>query len=243
MIMADMPLRSQPRLITDTTFASKNIVSYGLIVYARDTQRWAIIQRKHSVDFVLFFKGLYRPVHLPMMISAITVPEAEIIKNCSKLGPTYFSKIYLDELGLPLTCLEYSQIRMAESLKIVNRLLTKLDIQNNTLAWTWPKGRLSYDSGKESPFECAVREFTEEVEIVLPLQAAISQDCIVETVKAIDCRNVESRYWVYVIDHEIPMSAPQGHPEVSNRMWATTEECATRLHSRITLEQALTTLA
>lgn len=234
-----MCTRSMHRLITDTEFVSKNIVSYGLIVYAQDTQHWLIIQRKHSVDFILFFKGAYRPVHLPFIFSNITPAEADIIRNCIQRGPEYFSNIYLNELGFAPIGLDYARVRMAESVNIVKHLLVTLNISDNDLAWTWPKGRLSYDTGKESPLECAFREFDEEVEIKLPEPVYISSSCFNEILKTRDCRNVECRYWVYVIAHEIPLTPPQAHPEVADRRWVDLAECRRLLTHTLALDDAV----
>lgn len=213
------------RLVLDTPFSTRSTISYGLIVYARDTKRWAIIQRKHSVEFLLFIRGLYRLTYLPFLLSCITKEEAFIIEKCLKGGPKIFQSVYLTDLELSPEGLEYALIRMAESRDVVLNLLLKLDISNNSLRWTWPKGRLQISSDRETPFECAKREFTEEVEIILPPPLYISDTYVSETVKTITGRNIESRYWIYIIPNEIPMNPPKSHPEVSDRMWIDTDTC------------------
>ena len=210
------------RLILETPFTSKSIISYGLIVYAIDTQRWALIQRKHSVEFLLFIRGLYRLTHLPLLLSSITSHESTIIKKCIDNGPSFFKDFYLNHLDLDPIGLKYSLIRLAESRTIVTKLLSNIDLTQNQLQWTWPKGRLhiSFDNTitRETPFDCAKREFSEEVEITLPPPLFISDTYVSENIQTFTGRNIESRYWIYVISNEIPMSHPSSNPEVSNQI-------------------------
>jgi len=223
-------IQNRHRLILDTPFSMKSTISYGLIVYAQDTKRWAIIQRKHSVEFLLFIRGSYRLTYLPLLLSFITEPEASIILECIKGGPDVFTNIYLNDLKLCSDGLEYALIRFAESRKIVPKLLSKLNLSKNTLRWTWPKGRLLISSARETPFDCAKREFTEEVEITLPPPLFISDTYLSENIKTITGRNIESRYWIYIISNEIPMTSPQSNPEVANRIWADTETCRSMIN-------------
>lgn len=230
------------RLVLDTPFSTRSTISYGLIVYARDTKRWAIIQRKHSVEFLLFIRGLYRLTHLPLLLSCVTRNEADIIHRCIKGGPTIFREVFVTELGLDENGLEYAMIRMAESRNVVVNLLSKLDLSKNVLKWTWPKGRLSYsnqsvNNARETPFACARREFTEEVEIELPSPLYISDTYVSENIRTITGRNIESRYWIYIIPNEIPMTQPEFHPEVSNREWVNTDTCGKLIQHKNLFQQ------
>jgi hypothetical protein len=213
------------RLVLDTPFLSRSTISYGLIVYAKDTRRWAIIQRKHSIEFLLLFSGCYRPTYISLLLSYITVNEASVIEKCIKGGPNIFTDVYLNELDLNPDGLEYSLIRMAESRDIILKVLPRLDLSKNELSWTWPKGRVHIASNREVPFDCAKREFAEEVEISLPPPLFISDTYISQNTETITGRNIESRYWIYVIPKEISMPPPKFNPEVVNRIWATTETC------------------
>lgn len=217
------------RLIVDTPFVNKSIISYGLIVYAKNTQRFAIIQRKHSVELLLIMRGLYRISYLPSLLNSITLDELEIIKRCLNGGPETFRSIFLDELNLEEYGLQYGLIRMAESRNIIAKLLPKLHLQNNLLTWNWPKGRLQICSERETPIDCAKREFYEEVEINLPPPIYIADSYLSENIKTVTGRHVESRYWIYIIEEEISMPPILDHPEISNRMWVTASECRSLL--------------
>lgn len=213
------------RLVIDTPFSTRSTISYGLIVYAKDTERWALIQRKHSVEFLLFIRGLYRLTHLPLLLSHITHNEAAIIDKCLHGGPNIFQDVYLNQLNLGPEGLQYALIRMAESRNVVSKMMPKLDLTGNDLTWSWPKGRLHISSDRETPFDCAKREFIEEVEIKLPSPTFVSDTYISENIRTITGRNIESRYWIYIISNEIPMTQPKSHPEVANRLWVDSEMC------------------
>lgn len=226
---------SPRRLILDAPFSTRSTISYGLTVYARDTGRWAIIQRKHSVEFLLIIRGLYRLTYLPLLLLSITKSESSILEKCIKGGPPVFTQIYYNDLGLCQDGLEYAMIRMAESRNVIMNLLSKLDLSKNNLKWTWPKGRLHISSDRETPFDCAKREFMEEVEIILPSPLFISDTYISENIKTITGRNIESRYWIYIIPTEIPMKNPESHPEVADRKWVDTETCKSMITTSYSL--------
>ena len=236
---SNKPSTNKHRLILDTPFSTRSTISYGLIVFAKDTRRWAIIQRKHSVEFLLFMRGIYRLTYLPILLSCVTTNEALLIEECLKGGPDIFKDVYLNKLGLSIDGLSYALIRMAESRCIVINMLTKLDLLNNDLSWTWPKGRLHISSNRETPFDCAKREFVEEVEINLPPPLFISDTYVSENIRTITGRNIESRYWIYIIPEEIPMTPPESHPEVANRIWVDIETCRSKMGRDSLLNQVV----
>lgn len=213
------------RIILDSPFFSRNTVSYGLIVHSLKTKRWLIVKRKHSTDFLFFMNGAYRISQLPFMIKNITDGERETALRCLE-DMEFFSKIYIDDLGLDADGLENAKIRMKESKDFAKALLNTLQLRHNEIKWTWPKGNPQSCARGENPFDCALREFEEKVEAKLPSPSFLPDSYIVETMRTINGVNLESRYWVYVIDEEIPVHTPISHMEVSDRKWASTKECA-----------------
>lgn len=226
----DVGLPNQRRFIIETPFSTKSTVSYGLIVYAQDTKRWIIIQRKHSVEFLLFIRGFYRVTYLPLLLANITYQEYEIILQCLQKGPPFFIDLYKNVLNLDSNGLSYALIRMAESRNITYNILSKLDFTDNTLSWTWPKGRIQFSDEKETPFACAKREFYEEVGITLPEPIYLSNDYIVHTMKTLSGRVIESRYWIYIIPTEIPLTIPLHNPEVTSREWVSLDDTLQRIN-------------
>jgi len=235
------------RLIISTPFFTKSTISYGLIVYAKNSKKWVLVQRKHSVEFLLFIKGLYRISYLPILIHCITINELEIINNCIN-DKEYFKHLYIDILQLDIIGFDYSCLRIKENREILHKLLSSIKINDNILSWNWPKGRLYFkqpeemlgnsygntnqssefniqdiSSNIETPLECAKREFLEEVEITLPPPLYITDNYISNIIRTINCRNIESRFWIYIINDEIPISTPNNNPEVIARDWFDTD--------------------
>lgn len=238
--------RSNRRLIVSTPFSSKSIVSYGLIVHARDTQRWIIIQRKHSAELLLFLRGLYRVSHLPVLLSHITIDEAKIISDCLYDLTTFqktFKEIFVDEDHYTVDY-NYAILRFTENQHLVRDLLLRIDVSKNELTWNWPKGRLisantEDEPNRETPLACAKREFVEEVEAELPPPLYLSDGNLIEIFSTVSGRKIESRYWIYIIPHEITIIPPDNHPEVANRHWVTTEQCAILINNQELFRDAL----
>lgn len=213
------------RIIVSTPFNIRTIISYGLMVFAKDTKRWVIVRDKHTIEYVLLIKGCYRPTFIKLLLSKITVEESITIKNFLTNTIDVFVNLYLNDLNLEKNSLLYAVVRMAESRNNILKILDDLDISGNTLSWTWPKGRIQNYYFKETDFECAIREFKEEVEIDLPPSILNSDNYIEEHITTLTGRKLESRFWIYVIPNELELHKPINHAEVCDRIWVDTETC------------------
>ncbi len=217
--------KNRKRLILHTPFSNKKIISYGLIVIADDTKNIAIVQRKHSAEFLLYIRGIYRLTHLSHILSFITLKEYDMIDDCVKGDKDTFKHLYTNTLQLNIDNLEYAYSRFVETKDFVFTIITKQMLINNTLTWNWPKGRLSYDDDiKEIPFDCAKREFREEMDIVLPDPTYVSSKYIIDSYQCITNTELEYRYWIYRISNEIELIPPINNIEVENRMWVSMED-------------------
>lgn len=204
-----------PRLITHTNFDKSKIISYGLIVYAKDTEECIIVQRLHSVEFLLMFTGQYRPSLIPLLIPNITTEEIAILVKVLENNELY-KDVFL-KMGYHEKDYDYAYMRFIESKSIIKTCINKY-ARNNILKWTFPKGRLSAED--VDGFSCACREFVEEVEHELPKPIYVSPDYIViENVKTLGCKNIESRCWIYVVDHKFDLLPITNHTEVNDRKW------------------------
>lgn len=223
---SELPLR----VIVKTPFLCKKIISYGLIVYSIDTTKWVLIQRKHSAELILYVKGLYKISALPFLLSKITKKEKIIIQTLHSATKSEYLKM-ASQLDIDLCRIDHDSAfyQMNATKEYANELFAVLYLDDNTLSWNWPKGRLDQTIPKESPFECAVREFNEEVESILPEPISVSNHYVSEILKTANGVHLESRYWVYIIDKECLIQPPIDNPEVSNRCWLSTSECLKKL--------------
>lgn len=212
------------RVVVESPFSPKKIVSFGLIVRAEDTGRWLIVQRRDSSEFITLLSGSYRETFLHILLSMITREEGEELKKCRDL--TYFDRTYSEKVGVDL---EYARKRMEEEIEEIVSHLERMDLSSNTLEWTWPKGR---PVPSESPFQCAYREFVEETGIELPPPTYTSRDLIRQNLFTSTGKNLESRYMIYFIEREIPLTEPIDNLEVGDRRWCSDEEVSALINHR-----------
>jgi ADP-ribose pyrophosphatase YjhB (NUDIX family) len=216
------------RLVVDSPFAARPIVSHGLQIQALNTGRWAIVQRKHSAEYIMLLRGSYRRSHLSVLLPSITQREADRVRAALN-NPPVFAEVASDELRMLPSEIEYGYSRLRENHQLITDLLNKFDHTNNTLQWTWPKGQIEFSncSTRETPLACALREAAEELEIDLPLPV-VTGTTFNSIVSKTPCgRVIEVRSLYYAIPEEIPLEKPHpNHPEVTDRKWVSSDELA-----------------
>lgn len=203
-------------------------VSYGLIVYAMKTRKWVLVQRKHTAEFLVFIKGYYRLVHIPLLLSRCTKHEIKHIRAAVK-NLDYFTDLYSKILCQPADGLSNAQLRFSEVLQLLPKLLSKLKNSESNLTWSWPKGRAIVGVQKEDCLTAAKREFEEEVEVTIPEAELISDTFITETYTTIGGKIITSHYWLYIVTDEFPIPDVDKHPEVKDRGWYSTTDSSVLL--------------
>lgn len=224
------------RIVLESPFFKKKIVSYGLIVVARSTGRMVAVQRRHSVEFLTLIAGSFRQGFLPFLLSKVTMKERQQLSALATVGKSYFQQLY-HRLNLfpSLLSVEYAWTVWCDNRDRILFYLKHGTYINNELTWLWPKGRVS----NESLYDCALREFKEEVDITLPAPLYKSDRWLTVTLRTIDHRDVECRYWIYMIEDEIELPIANNHIEVEERRWMSLQEC--RDNMRIAIPEELET--
>lgn len=205
----------QKRVVINTSTIGKPIISYGLAVQAANSNRYILVQRKNSVEFILILQGNFRPSHLPVFIPLLSTTEADILINILD-NEAYYINI-MHTLGLKYEPDSYEYI-----------LKNKYGIENliyhvkpcALLEWTIPKGR---SANGEDGHSCAIREFKEETELDIEL----GEPCgyYINRYMTIAGRLIETRYWKHVIEHEIELPPVDPNDvEVGGRKWVNEEE-------------------
>lgn len=219
---------SKRRLIINTPFTSKHTTNYGLIVYAADTKSWLLIQPTHTIEFMLFIRGIYRPTILPIYLGCITVKEAAIILSCLA-DESFFREVYLTKLSLSVDGLDYALTRLREAQTTVPILLRNLNLSDNIVNWEFPKGRLQYNNDSsllyETPLACVLRQFVTITETDLPQALFISGDYIAEKIKTANNRIIECRYWIYIVAKQFAISDTITNIDIIAKEWVDTEKC------------------
>lgn len=203
------------RIVLKTPFITIPVVSYGLIVTAEDTGRSLIVQRKHSADYINILLGLYRPSHLALMLSNITIDEAKMLLyviNNNKV------RELIDDILPDHTDIEYKLTRLREDADLIRKILAQHQPIRSAPEWTWPKGRINY-SKREPGFDCAKREFTEEVGVELPEATRIIEQPT-QKFSSINGRRIETRLWRYYVQNEFKIGSNNDQAEVRGIKWA-----------------------
>ena len=109
-----------PRIITFSPFENAKIISYRLLVLAKSTNRCIIVQRKHTIEFLLLLLGQYRPAILSILLSNLTKEEYDTMKFLVDKDINVFKEVYLST-GLDEKDLDYSYIRFNEAQSFINK--------------------------------------------------------------------------------------------------------------------------
>lgn len=207
-----------PRVITQSPFEHAKIISYRLIVVCSTTKRCILVQRKHTVEYLLLLLGHYRPAILYLLLSQLTNTEYQMLKILINNDKEYFKKVFI-EVGLDDKNLDYAFLRFEESKSFIHQYILKNNVTHGELKYHFPGGRLNTDDKNE--FECAKREFREEVEVDLPLPLYLSDTPIItETIKTLSsCKTIESHCWLYIIKDEFDLPPAIDNIEVNDRKW------------------------
>jgi len=207
-----------PRLVTQTPFENTKIISYALCVLALNTRAVILVQRAHSVECLLVLMGHYRPSMVCLYMPNMTSDEHTLFYILAQQDKDFFTHVYVDVVGLDTRDMEYGYTRFCECKETIMTWLLNHN-QSCELKWTWPKGRLSMEDAEDG-FMCAKREFVEEVEVALPEAVYVSENyTVVETIKTLSCKCVETRCWLYVIQTQFELPPLKNNKEVNDRCW------------------------
>lgn len=219
---SDLPLY----LISNSPFSHNTPTSFGLIVYAIDTQRWFLVRRRHSASLIILLWGCYQQANIPDIIASLANNEVPMVIDAMTSKYKYAAVLFDVHHDLNTKNIDYGYARLQESQDIINKCLEKRDKDQVILTdWFWAKGhRKQYPV--EGHIEAAMREFKEESGIKdITCPYTICFDPIKFLSRGITGRYHQCVLWVCVFKNEIPAPEPDDEEiEVSERKWMTYEE-------------------
>jgi hypothetical protein len=59
----------------------RRIVSYGILAYAESTQRYLMVQRRYSPNYLTFLRGAYRRANINRLLSGMCAEEHRMIRR------------------------------------------------------------------------------------------------------------------------------------------------------------------
>lgn len=227
------------RIILQSPFVDKTLVSYGIIAFAQDTSRWLLVRRRHSPDFIFFMRGSYRKSEIPRLLLGCSSLELSKLNDILQ-GFTTFEHVFHETISNFRRDFEYANERFQDSLPSLRLVLPRISGESTT-EWLWPKGRLH--ARYETPYVCAVREFCEETGLSIGNKSTYrdsespylaSTKSITESFRSNNGYIYETRCWVYIFPYEITTPAIDNLDspgEIGECRWVSEDEAASLLKS------------
>lgn len=136
--------------------------SFGLIIFCSKTERYFILQRKHSPDIILLIRGLVEPGKFQNSVSKLTNDE-KILLLSIKNGTLTFNEIFRT-LMINEAFIGTARFAFFQNADYLFQVIEETE-ESQELEWNFPKGRLKK---LESKLDAARREFQEEVGFPVP---------------------------------------------------------------------------
>tara|TARA_B100001121_G_scaffold308569_1_gene332986 strand:+ start:3119 stop:4039 length:921 start_codon:yes stop_codon:yes gene_type:complete len=166
--LKNIMLKNDVDIISDdiALFNYQRLSNINKIKKYKDKIRFLLVQRKHSLNYINFLRGIYDENdynQLKKIFSLMSNNEIETIKNNNfdylwnnLWNKTAKKKIYQKEYNE-----SKKKFIKIEKLGYINKLFN-IGSEYNSPEWEFPKGRKNVN---ESNYECAIREFYEETGI------------------------------------------------------------------------------
>ena len=262
------------RRIISSPFFEKPLRSYGIVAYCEETEKWLLVQRQHTPEFIITLRGSYRLSDIPRLVAGYSSLEFEKIQSLLRSlsvetppGCGMFPSLFQATISNNERDLIYGATRFLEVVPIFRIECQKWIHRDSRPEWLWPKGRMhstvskptyphrnnhspsgqviSDRQKKETPFRCALREFSEETGIIIhdcinPSELELSHKAstkdsprlvsttpLTESFRGSNGRIYETTCWVCVFSRSIepPPIPDQNVPgEIGDCKWVTEEE-------------------
>ena len=208
------------RVIITSSHREKKINSYGILAYAKDTNRWLLIQCNYNPGLTYILYGAYRPAYIQTILLNLQLEEINSIKdivNCENydqgldLFTEYFKKHFLNE---PTSSYAYDRL-----LDLKDEIL-EFSTESNLISSPYgvPKGRSRY---KEEPFKAACREFKEETGIEISSASHVLDGTVYIENPGISGRRYNIMCWVCIFETQPPLDDFEVYDtdEIRSREW------------------------
>lgn len=207
-----------PRRYVISHNKKKPYISYGAIVYALDTKKWCLVQRRHSPEFIELIRGHYNHADISVLKYGLSRDEHVILLELlGDTSPDKYEVIY--QRTVPGEDWEFGYTKFIDCYNRLNNSLRDFDGVYEDTEWLWPKGR---PLKNEQQRTTAVREFFEETGIEDMELQLVSQIPLIESYRGANGLTYQTKCWVYTTKHEIkikPYLLPNMPTEIKNGGW------------------------
>ena len=194
----------------------RHILSYGIIPYCKLTNKFLMIQRRYSPNYLTLLRGSYRRSNLPRLIRGMCNDELKMIRRIIYRQVSLFELL---SIVVPNTDHDYSAMRFEnhenDLLQLINLYQSTKHIRDDP-EWLFPKGK---PERLEDGFSAASREFEEETGIDSSHLTILSDSPIISYYQADNDFIYETQYWTTVFSTEPNMPNRFQSYEVMAREW------------------------
>ena len=218
------------RRILSVSIYRDPVESYGILPVCVNTGTCMMIQRKHTLWFLLLLRGKVTVSCVPHLMKKITTQEFNLIesilgnqeKYINLLQSIYKSPKYADQSWTTFNSYSPLLCKCVEKLRDYPR--------KEEPPFLWPKG--VKDSITESNIDSAARELKEESGVEnFPDDSQLVMSEITYTNTGID-RDYSVTFWIMLVTDEIQLTKPHvSDEEVIDRRWVKFEEVPQLLDS------------
>lgn len=234
-----------PRRYVSGDNGRKPCISYGVIVYAKDTGRWCLVQRTFSPEYIELVRGTYDHVRISEYKTGLSPEECNTFKQMlaipkvskeqqKKAFLKLYSEVVMDDLS------EEGYLKFVDCYDMLVTEFDGFEAYYDDTEWLWPKGR---SNRNESQKDAAIREFFEETGVEKAKLKTASQITPVESYQALNRVTYQTKCWVFTVDEELVLGkypTSKLPTEIKDSKWMTYDEAYRKLRStkKPTLVQA-----
>jgi len=189
------------------------VMSYGIIAYNMTTDKFLLIQRRHSIAYVDFIRGKYTfddIKFLYMLLENMSREEKENLLN--KKFNDLWRELWIGTGTEEISEIPYRSNELKKSKNMFELVSDGLNVNNQSytlksmieeidllpqkeIEWGFPKGRRAKN---ESDIQCAIREFKEETNMAV--MNYINSERYIEEFIGSNGISYKYTYFIYVIN-------------------------------------------
>lgn len=210
-------------------FNKDPVASYGIVLFYVDKNNiiWYLLaQRRDTIEYVNYLRGIYSPYHLNTYFKLMTPSERYRLEHFpfdklwDDLWINHDNRYYRDGK-------EKARIKYEAATSVMKKTLQETESYRTEPGWCFPKGR---KNPWETDVECAFREFKEETKLNISYRNLINITPLKEVFRGSNGKMYATIYYVAQSEQKLPIHkipVPDGlrsetiSEEIANLQWMT----------------------
>lgn len=222
-------------------YGQSPITSYGIILFTilNNEILYLTAQRRDTIEYVDFIRGQYNYKNIRSYFSLMSQEERDRITKYT------FDELWKDlwinrQHRIYKECYSKAKDRFKRIQPELENILKETNTETVEPQWIFPKGK---KNSRETPIDCAVREFKEETRMNIDEIDIISEEPFIETFKGSNGKSYSTHYYIAyanepieikttIIDEVVRKNKHTVSEEISHMEWLTLENAKKKLNNR-----------